>query len=488
MLVYCGVSGCGDGQAETGAASSSSDEPSAVALAGRVQKGPFVIGSSVSVSALDDAMLPTGDVFSTQVTSDLGEFDVTVPDVAFVSIEGAGFFFDEVTGELSSAPLTLRALAATDGDSVDATLNVLTHGIYNRALELAQGGAALDEATAQAQAELVHELAIGVPGLAIDDAATSLNMLADDTLENAYLIAVSAVLAESARDNDGLAVGVLQERLNTISLDLADDGELDATTEQALAAAEGRLDADAVMQALSARKQELGLAPGVPNIHVVLDQDHDGVANAVDNCPRKLNADQADLDGDGLGDACDACDGAGDDDGDGVQNPCDNCPEKPNPMQVDIDEDGLGDDCDYCSTTPGLGAEPVTHCCHPWNAPCITPPYEIPDYCQFLGGRFDCGPYFGFGGSYGDACSSSCHLGAPCVDPILIPGCQDDYGCCTRFCTVPENNDDCAGECCIPFFPPDEVQAGFEKLGIRVNIDDGPCAGGELPGIECIYL
>jgi imidazolonepropionase-like amidohydrolase len=37
------------------------------------------------------------------------------------------------------------------------------------------------------------------------------------------------------------------------------------------------------------------------------DRDHDGVANATDNCPDHANADQADGDGDGKGDACDAC-------------------------------------------------------------------------------------------------------------------------------------------------------------------------------------
>ena len=42
------------------------------------------------------------------------------------------------------------------------------------------------------------------------------------------------------------------------------------------------------------------------------DKDGDGAANALDNCPRAPNTDQADLDADGLGDECDA-----DKDGDG---------------------------------------------------------------------------------------------------------------------------------------------------------------------------
>ena len=51
------------------------------------------------------------------------------------------------------------------------------------------------------------------------------------------------------------------------------------------------------------------------------DADADGVDDAADNCPSVANADQADLDSDGAGDACDA-----DVDGDGVANASDACP------------------------------------------------------------------------------------------------------------------------------------------------------------------
>lgn len=80
------------------------------------------------------------------------------------------------------------------------------------------------------------------------------------------------------------------------------------------------------------------------------DPDGDGVCGADDNCPDTANADQADADGDGQGDACDACpyDFDNDIDGDGVCGDVDNCPDTANADQADTDGDGQGDMCDSC--------------------------------------------------------------------------------------------------------------------------------------------
>jgi MYXO-CTERM domain-containing protein len=71
------------------------------------------------------------------------------------------------------------------------------------------------------------------------------------------------------------------------------------------------------------------------------DEDGDGVPDAIDNCPGHYNPDQGDVNGNGLGDACDA-----DSDGDGIPNALDNCPLTANADQKDADHDGKGDVCD----------------------------------------------------------------------------------------------------------------------------------------------
>ncbi len=98
-----------------------------------------------------------------------------------------------------------------------------------------------------------------------------------------------------------------------------------------------------------------------------VDSDLDGIIDALDNCPRTPNRDQADQDDDGVGDACDNCpdvanhtqldgndDGVGDAceqadrDGDGRRDERDNCVDVPNEDQRDRDQDGVGDACDNC--------------------------------------------------------------------------------------------------------------------------------------------
>ncbi|WP_298340244.1 choice-of-anchor B family protein [uncultured Algibacter sp.] len=79
----------------------------------------------------------------------------------------------------------------------------------------------------------------------------------------------------------------------------------------------------------------------------VIDSDNDGIEENIDNCAFVANADQNDIDNDGIGDVCDD-----DDDNDGILDINDNCPNNSNPDQEDEDGDGIGDSCDDDSIDP----------------------------------------------------------------------------------------------------------------------------------------
>ena len=179
-------------------------------------------------------------------------------------------------------------------------------------------------------------------------------------------------------------------------------------------------------------------APGSTHLAAVggVDPDGDGIVGGIgtgcDNCLQTANADQADLDEDGHGDACDFCFGPGpvDTDQDLVCDVSDNCPVAYNPDQEDENDDGYGDVCqcvvspeicddqnactyDHCSAVQGCLFDPVNG--DDFN-PCTL------DYCDPLIGIVN-EPISGGSCDDGDSCTldDTCYSGA-CAGTSAVPG------------------------------------------------------------------
>jgi hypothetical protein len=182
---------------------------------GYVQKGPYVNGSSITITQLDQNLNQTGKVFSTQIIDNAGTFEQKNIEFTsnFIELKAEGYYFNEVKGEVSSGPLTLYALAdVSDVNSVN--VNILTHLERQRMMYLIQNDKlSFSEAKQQARSEVLNIFKLTLP----ETISTESLNIADDAL----LLAVSAII------QGHLSTGNMAELLANISSDIRTDGKLD---------------------------------------------------------------------------------------------------------------------------------------------------------------------------------------------------------------------------------------------------------------------
>ena len=130
-------------------------------FSGKVQKGPFVTGTTITVNELNENLVQTGKSFTTSITSDDGSFSLNNIEMEsnLALLSGNGFYFNEVLGQLSSAQITLQAIAdLTDEETVN--INVLTHITKGRIETLVGNGMSFADAKRQAEGEFQDFLGV----------------------------------------------------------------------------------------------------------------------------------------------------------------------------------------------------------------------------------------------------------------------------------------------------------------------------------------
>ncbi|MCC6622502.1 MAG: hypothetical protein IT385_14655 [Deltaproteobacteria bacterium] len=469
--------------------------PGSLLLSGSVQKGPFVVGSSVVVAPLDAELRPTGQSFTTQTTNDRGEFQVVFEASGPVAVEGVGYYYNEITGALSGSELTLRAFFVPVGTGPqEARLNLVTHLTTERIKALVAGGATFGAAVAQAEGELFAALDLCRDGFTPSKAGIGLDVLGGDDDDNAWLLTLSAVLLETADARPaGSLEAKIQELLNQMALDLA-DGTLTPALDVEITRALLALDADFVEARLAERFAQIGSSATVPDMDRVVDQDRDGLANLADNCPVMANAGQDNADGDRFGTACDDCPGTACDGlclvGDGGSESCF--------AICTTDGDCAGGTCLSVASQAGE----LRFCggaCAPLGPSCASE-----DRCAFAFGvdeafHWACVPAALVGAAdVGDACES--HARA-CADPSCAPrvsdcatgtlcACAPDAACppgsffaCRRLCDPGAPAGACDPESC------DDVGAGLGLCALPSGQAGDPCTTEPDtcgPGLMCV--
>ncbi len=234
-------------------------------LIGYVQKGPFSIGSTLTVSELNANFSQTGKSFNSSIQDNSGKFELKslVLASSYVDIRASGFYFDEIEGVLSAAPLQLSAIADLT-KAATLNVNVLAHLEEGRVRTLLSQKVAFAEAKRRAQQEVLTMFEIK-PGS--QTAPSELLDIAAGGTDNAALLAVSVILQASRN------VGELSELLAALKADIQSDGVLnDASLGSKLVNGVKFLNLANVRKNLERRYADLKLPATIPPFEPLIEQ------------------------------------------------------------------------------------------------------------------------------------------------------------------------------------------------------------------------
>lgn len=254
-------------------------------VGGKVEKGPFVRGTAIQMQPLDADLDETGESFTSTITDNEGTFTFgsKLLKSPYVKLSASGYYFNEVTGELSKGTLALNAVANLQ-NAADVNLNILSHLKYQRVMDLvAKDGKSFKEANNQAQEEVLKTFGLE------KYAKTDVNhfSITSGTDEAAALIAVSSLILYNRSEAQ------ITEYLSQLSEEFAEDGNFSETTKlqirKDMFSLESKL--PQIAENIKKRYQEMGKEVAVKNLIYYFDWDGDGTAGneiAPENHPVRL--------------------------------------------------------------------------------------------------------------------------------------------------------------------------------------------------------
>jgi len=237
------------------------------ATAGVAQKGPLVVGSTVTARELGLNLSATGNLYTYTTTSALGAF---MPNSTFASpllaLTANGSYTDETTGAASDGPVTLQSYANLKTETV-LNVNVLTTLAWTRINTLLNTNAmSFADARAQAEREVLATFGIVVgtspgPFGSLDESAA--------TDGGHILAALSSVIVQ------GRTSAQVNALLTALQTDIGTNGaNIGAGNLNALALSEQALNMNRVAANVSAA---VGTSVDANALAEWLDQDGDGV-------------------------------------------------------------------------------------------------------------------------------------------------------------------------------------------------------------------
>lgn len=240
-------------------------------VSGTVEKGPFVQGSTINMQTMDEKLHSTGKTFMETIKDDAGSFDFGSQefDTPYAKITATGYFFNEVTGDLSKGMINLNALVDLS-DKSSVNVNLLTHLKSQRIQKLIEEGNTFKAAASQAQSELMG--AFGLQKFAGKD--VSQFSITAGTDEAAALIAVSSII-QVGRSEAGMT-----EFISKLTNEFGANGLFSDATKQTISKSIDNLSdkLEGIASNIVSRYEKLGKTVAVKPLKYYFDWDGNGVA------------------------------------------------------------------------------------------------------------------------------------------------------------------------------------------------------------------
>lgn len=174
--------------------------PQKYSVSGSVVKGPFASGSTVKIQEMQLKPGGTEEYYTLNTLSNTGSYSLSQVELKspYAELNANGYFYNEMTGELSTKKITLQAIVdLSQHEGNNANINILTHLKYQRIVKLLSDGMSFTDANKQAQEEIFS--AFGLQKYAKTD-ASSLS-ISENEDESAILVAISSLLLNNKSED-----------------------------------------------------------------------------------------------------------------------------------------------------------------------------------------------------------------------------------------------------------------------------------------------
>lgn len=229
-------------------------------ISGYAQKGPFIMGTEVTLYELTTDLKQTGKTFAAAIEDPKGFFELRSVELAspYLRVSVSGNYYNEFTGAVSTEVLHLNALVDAR-DAAEVNINIITHIEAARVQHLVESGDTFSEAKGRAQREIFDVFSF--PEKTVNASERLDISSAGDG--NAMLLAASLIIQGNLNAAD------LTVFLSTISADLKTDGVID----QESIKAKLRSNANAIASRLGSMRDQLisyyntiGMNADVPSV------------------------------------------------------------------------------------------------------------------------------------------------------------------------------------------------------------------------------